>query len=86
MCNTRSYAACTVFEGKIVVSGGVFRSHRDIKSVEAYDHHVMKWTRLPDMINKRKVMEQSAFNKMFVIGADCVTTCEVFESFFQKIY
>ena len=49
MCSTRSCAGCTVFEGRIVVSGG----WNGLKSVEAYDHHENKWTYLPVMINKR---------------------------------
>ena len=51
MIKRRRFAACTVFEGKIVVSGGddvdIFRS------VESYDHHDKKWIYLPDMIEKR---------------------------------
>ena len=82
VCNTRSYAACTVFEGKIVMSGGVFRSHGDIKSVEAYNCHINKWTRLPDMKNKKASHETiSMGNNMFVIGGDFFKTCEVFDSF-----
>ena len=37
MNNCKEYAACTAFEGKIVVSGG--DNLGKLKSVEAYDHH-----------------------------------------------
>ena len=36
----RVNAACTVFEGKIVVSGGNY----NLKSVEAYDYYENKWS------------------------------------------
>ena len=64
---SRYSAACTVFEGKIVVSGGYNRG--ELKSVEAYDHHKNKWSILPDMIDERyKHGVVSMGNKMFVVG------------------
>ena len=76
----RSAAACTVFEGRIVVSGG---HHNDDEnnSVEAYDYYGNKWNFLPNMIRERS--EHSAVsmgNKMFVIGGYKTDTCEVFNS------
>ena len=38
MNQTRSYAACTVFEGKIFVTGGMYKWIR-LQSVKAYDYH-----------------------------------------------
>ena len=46
--NERKFAACTVFEGKIVVSGGV-----QSNTVESYDFYENKWTYLPSMIEYR---------------------------------
>ena len=61
----RAYAACTVFEGKIVVSGGLY----NLKSVEAYDYHENQWSCLPDMIQgKCSHGSVSLGNKLFVIG------------------
>ena len=40
-------AACTVFEGKIVVSGGECGRNGHLKSVEAYDYYLNRWTYLP---------------------------------------
>ena len=40
--------ACTVFEGKIVVSGDI--NSNVLKSVEAYDYYENKWTNLTNMI------------------------------------
>ena len=47
--NSRRYMACRVFEGNVVVSGGISSWKGDLKSVEAYDYHEIKWTHLPDM-------------------------------------
>ena len=47
-CNT----ACTVFENKIVFTGGYNCYYYDkpfFKSVEAYKHYENKWTYLPNM-------------------------------------
>ena len=53
----RDCAACTVFEGKIVVTGGK-SSWYQLRSVEAYDYKEKKWTFLPDMIEKESIMLQ----------------------------
>ena len=80
----RDCAACTVFEGKIVVTGGVYYLPQ-IKSVEAYDYHEDKWTYLPDMIEERSYHAAvSMGNKMFVIGGKYTTSCEVFDSRSRK--
>ena len=49
----RDFAAFTVFEGKIGVTGGYNYVHRELKSVEAYDYYEDKWTYLPDIIKGR---------------------------------
>ena len=54
MNGRRFAAACTIFEGRIVVTGGVC-FHKDLKSVESYDHYDNKWTYLPDVIEKKKM-------------------------------
>ena len=80
MNDKRELAACTVFEGKIVVSGGL-----KSKSVEAYDFYEDKWTYLPYMILKRyDHASVSISNKMFMIGGWNTSTCEVFNSFSRK--
>ena len=65
--NIRRHGAdCTVFEDKIVVSGG----YNDIsyKSVEVYDHQENKWNYLPDMIHSRVHHSSASLgNKLFVI-------------------
>ena len=80
--NPRFFASCTVFEGKIVVSGGISDNWKASKSVEAYDLHENKWNNLPNMINERAGHGAvSMGNKMFVIGGvHRNNTCEVFDS------
>ena len=79
MNDRRFGAACTVYEGKIVVSGG-FSS-----SVEAFDYYENKWTYLPDMIEERSHHASvSIGNKLFVIGGYKTSTCEIFDSLARK--
>ena len=76
---SRWFAACTVFEGKIVVTGGFS------KSVEAYDHYEYEWAYLPDMIEEIEFNASvSMGNKMYVIGGMSTTNCEIFDSFSRK--
>ena len=76
----RKGAACTVYEGKFVVSGSFY-----LKSVEAYDYYENKWNYLPDMIKERfQHASVSMENKLFVIGRWDTSTCEVFDSFSRK--
>ena len=80
----REFAACTVFEGKIVVTGGV-NNWSQFNSVESYDFHENKWTYLPDMIEERcNHAAVSMGNKLFVIGGSKTTNCELFDSFSRK--
>ena len=76
----RERAACAVFEGRIVVTGGY-----DLKSVEQYDYYENKWTYLPDMIEERSVHAAvSMGSKMFVIGGYTTSRCEMFDSISRK--
>ena len=49
---TRYFTDCTVFEGKVVVTGGLNYNQGELKLVEAYDYHEDKFTYLPNMIEK----------------------------------
>ena len=76
----RFFASCTVFEGKIFVTGG-----QHTNSVQAYDYYENKWTSLPDMIEKRtNHASVSMGNKLFVIGGYNTKSCEVFDSHSRK--
>ena len=89
----RGFAACTVFEGKIVVSGGWHKanipgvdiSRSRLSSVEAYNSHENKWVRFPHMLERRSEHDiVSMGNRMFVIGGRIDNTCEVFDSVTNK--
>ena len=86
MIEIRLNGSCAVFEGKLVVTGGRIKKLNNTllsssKSVEAYCFHENKWTRLPDMLNERSFHGTvSIVNKLFVIGGDNSTTCEVLDS------
>ena len=76
----RKAASCAIFEGKIVVSGGV-----NSRIVEEYDYYEDCWTLLPRMNEKRENHGAvSMGNKMFVIGGWKNLTCEVFDSSSRK--
>ena len=48
----RKYSSCTVFQGQCVVLGGEYNNYIDkkvFKTVESYDHHLDKWSFLPEM-------------------------------------
>ena len=73
-------AACTVFEGKIVVTVGD-NDWDELQSVEAYDYYENEWTYLRDMIEERSFHSTvSMGNKIFVIGGYETLGCEIFDS------
>ena len=87
MNGERTKAACTVFEGRVVVSGGFRNLHsNDISNtVEAYDHVANTWFKLPNMIERRHYHKSVAVkNKLFLVGGDRTKTCEVFNSTTNK--
>ena len=82
MNEIRSNAASAVFEGKVVVSGGIAMEIKN--TVEAYDHVDNSWTPMPNMIEGRYGHTSVAMrNKLFVIGSingNRKASCEVFDS------
>ena len=84
MNNARRDKDCSVFEGRIVVSGG--RNNFGIlNTVEAYDHVGDTWENMPNMINERCGHKSVAVkNKLFVIGGLYINYCEVFDSTTNK--
>ena len=97
MMESRKEAACTVFEGKIIVSGGsrkVVRNqlreggHVNIRSrhrsIEAYDFHEKKWSSFPNMLSPRNNHAVvSIGNKMIMVGGSS-DHFEVFDSVTRK--
>ena len=77
--STWSYAS-TVFKGKIVVSGGLDVTWKDLNTVEAYDHVDNSWSYMPNIIHRRSLHRLVAIrNKLYVFGRS-LETCEVFDS------
>ena len=71
-------AACCVFGGRIVVSGG--ESHVYKKSVEAHDASANRWVKMPRMVEGRSQHHSAAVrNKLYVFGGVRSETCEVFD-------
>ena len=68
---------CSVFSGKIVVSGGSGQ-----KTVEAYDHSSNEWSDMPDMINERSGHASvSIRDKIYMIDDSSCHRLEVFDGF-----
>ena len=77
---TCSSASDSVFNGKIVVSGGQNNEFEGFKSVETYDHIANAWTYSPDLVKTRSGHESIAVkNKLFVFESRR-NSAEVFES------
>ena len=80
MSNARKHSACSVFEGRIFVSGGFFGDEK-LSIVEAYDHVGGKWEKMPSMIQSRSYHKSVAVkNKLFVTGGYSRNNFEVFDS------
>ena len=88
MNEIRTFAACTVFEGKIVVSGGYnLNNFIGINTVEAYDHVADEWTCMPNMVEgRRKYGSVAMKNKLFVFGIYIfgIGSSEVYDSRFNN--
>ena len=76
----RALAACSAFEGRVVVTGGYSRGDR-LDSVEVYDHVADEWSSMPHMNEERYAHKSVAIkNKLFVVGGWNTPWCEVFDS------
>ena len=73
--------ACSVFEGNIVVCGGINENFLSTNKVESYDVFSDTWTQMPSMIERRSRHNLVNFkSKLFVIGGkDSGIKCEVFD-------
>ena len=83
MKTPRNFFACTVFQEKIIASGGYGDRH-DLKTVEAYDSGSNTWSYVQSMNEVRANHGLVAINnKMFVFGG-MSKSCEMFDSFSNK--
>ena len=74
----RIHAACAVYRGRIVVSGGSDES-KTLKTVEKFDHGKNKWSKMPSMVKGRRHHASIAIrNKLYMIGGSS-KNCEVFD-------
>ena len=79
--NKRECSSCTVFQGQCTVVGGDTSCNVFSKSVESYDHHLNKWSLLPDLQVGRKLPGLLAKgNKLYVIAGAYSNTHEVYDS------
>ena len=84
MSQPRTYTACSVFEGRIVVSGG-FNINGSLRTVEVYDHIADTWSKMPNMVKDKFGHKSVAVkNKLFVVGGINTISFEVFDSHTDK--
>ena len=85
MNDERVYAACTVFEGRVVISGKENNNGLSA-SVEAYDHVADEWSYRSSMIHESYFHNVLAVSKkLFAIGRDGTNgICEVYDSTCKK--
>ena len=81
MNETRSNAACVVYEGRIVVSGGYSDVVSDYSNtVEVYDVFGNEWSFMPNMTRSRRFHKMVVVkHKLFVIGHG-TNSCEVYDN------
>ena len=85
MSDERTNPASSVFEGRVVVSGGSNSDEIILNTVEAFDHVGDTWEKMPNMINGRFGHKSIAVkNKLFVVGGIDTNDCEVFDSTTNK--
>ena len=84
MNEARVCAACVVFNGNIVVSGGMDNNEDELNTVESYDVFADKWTSMPNMINNFVCHNLVVVNnKLFVVGQG-TESYEVFDNACKK--
>ena len=54
MNEARRDAACTVFEGRIVVSGGLDINYNKLNTVDSYDVIADEWSPMANMIQSKR--------------------------------
>ena len=80
----RIYAMSTVYQGRIVTSGGFDDENNDLNTVEVYDHVDNTWSYMSNMIHGRNLHILVAVrNKLYVFGG-LTETSEVFDSYSNK--
>ena len=84
MIQARDNAACAVFEGKIVVSGGYDNNDNDLNIVETYDVIGNEWSPMPNMVYGASDHSLAGVkSKLFVIG-NTTKNCQIYDSICKK--
>ena len=84
MNEERANAACVVFQGNIVVSGGYDNDDNDLNTVESYDVFGDKWLPMPKTINNHSYHNLVVVKeKLFVVGEE-PNFFEVFDNVCKK--
>ena len=84
MTVAREWAACAVFQGRIVVSGGHGDDYDDLDSVESYDVLPDKWSLMSPMNFSNSGHSLVVLkNKLFVVSY-ALDACEVFDNVCKK--
>ena len=84
MNEARRHAACIVFKGNIIVSGGTNNNNYRLNTVESYDVFANKWSLMPNTINDYNYHSLVVVkDKLFVVG-DEINCCEVFDNICKR--
>ena len=84
MNEARERAACAVYRGNVVFSGGLDNDDNELNSAEYYDAFAYEWTPMPNMVNSHSDHSLVVVkDKLLVVGqgTDC---CEVFDVICKK--
>ena len=80
----RTSAACAVYEGRVVVCGGMDYYCRDLETVESYDAFSDEWSSMPNMVSAKMCHGLVVVkNKLFVIGR-LINSSEVYDGTVKK--
>ena len=81
----RMQAACVVFQGNIVVTGGSNYDGDEFNTVELYDVFGDRWSEMPSMIYRHSHHSSVVVkSKLFIIGHGLFNTSEVFDNVLRK--
>ena len=81
MNKSRCNAACSVFQGKIAVTGGWYCGGETLDSAEAFDHVAEEWTFMPKMVCKRRGHGSVAIrNRLYLVGGWKQQSVEFYDS------
>ena len=79
MVEAKACAACAVFDGKVVVSGGLDGNRTALNTAQCYDVVADEWSSMPGMVEGKSNHALVAVkNKLFVIGCR-MSNCEVYD-------